>query len=215
MAAIGMCCVHDQHELYQRVGMFDPLLQAQSVASPWGWKRIVRHKTPQMHLPCTARMMLGAGDDLLHNAGAMFGWRYVRHAGGDLSSEAMVQILQPWIDVDVVLEPRNEEQHVGQAPGNLKDSLSCGLTDQGHIDVWKVRDDPRTIAIRIQCLHTAPHRTVAIGEDAESDPKEPVEDVVHHQTEKRQYQCGKEQAQGQHKGHPKPAGAPHFVRARL
>ena len=35
------------------------------------------------------------------------------------------------------------------------------------------------------------------------------------ETEKRQYQCGEEQEQGQHKGHPKPPGAPHFVRARL
>ena len=64
-------------------------------------------------LPCTARVMLGAGDNLLKDAGAMFGRRYVRHAGGDLAGEAMVQILQPWIDGDVVLEPRNKEQHVG------------------------------------------------------------------------------------------------------
>lgn len=111
IAAVGMCCVHDQQELHQGVDI--PLLQTQGVPPPWGWRRIVWHKTPQIHLPCTARVMLGAGDNLLKDAGAMFGRRYVRHAGGDLAGEAMVQILQPWIDGDVVLEPRNKEQHVG------------------------------------------------------------------------------------------------------
>ena len=64
------------------------------------------HSSPG--LPCTARVMLGAGDDLLKDAGAMLCRCYVRHAGGDLVGEAMVQILQPWVGVDVVLEPRND-----------------------------------------------------------------------------------------------------------
>ena len=57
-----MCCVHDQQELYQRAGISDPLLQTQGVPSPWGWRRIVWHKTPQIHLSAKKRMVLAIGE---------------------------------------------------------------------------------------------------------------------------------------------------------
>ena len=176
VVSVCMRGVHHQHAALQPTS---PLLHTHGIAPPRRRVRVVRDEVPEIHLLGTARVVLAPGDDLPADLRAACRVLLVdvRASGADLVHKAMVQVIQPWIAVDVVLVPWHDEPHCGKDPHDLEHALSAGLAHDRHVDVRKVQDDPGAVSVRINRPHAPPHRAEAATANAEGDAEDPIEDL--------------------------------------
>mmetsp|Transcript_7389 Transcript_7389/g.12834 ORF Transcript_7389/g.12834 Transcript_7389/m.12834 type:complete len:200 (-) Transcript_7389:329-928(-) len=175
----------------------------------------MRHEPPHVHPLHPPRHLLGATDDVATDLHAVLCGLHLLHFCRNLRHHPMFQLVNPWVAVDIVLDPRYKIPHRGQLAPHLKHPMAACLTNKGHVEIRQVEDDPRPVPVRINGAHAAPNIHPLTSHGAEEDTEEPVEDVVQQQHDSGQNDHWKIKHGEQPKTHPKTNGPFDCLRALL
>jgi hypothetical protein len=69
----------------------------------------------------------------------LFWWNL--HARADLLHQALVNIVDPWVAIYIILQPRYYYPHYGHHAVHLKDAVAAALAHNANENVWTFQDD--------------------------------------------------------------------------
>mmetsp|Transcript_38598 Transcript_38598/g.120106 ORF Transcript_38598/g.120106 Transcript_38598/m.120106 type:complete len:263 (+) Transcript_38598:362-1150(+) len=132
----GVGGVHDERELPGVAG--SSRLKPQGPAPIRRREGVVGHEAPDVDALRGAPVFPRAGNDVACLVGHVIRTPKVGHLRADLLAEPVAQIVDPRVAVDVVLEPRHEEEHARRHVRSLEDRLARRLADEGNEEIMQV-----------------------------------------------------------------------------